>query len=103
MEIYHILVIAVHKVDLESLDSHFRIVLADLLHITVKCPVASPENQAHIAFCCIFHKHFKVDLRHYLEEVGSTVHRPALIKDDILDAILRSEIDVVLVGVIVDS
>ena len=49
MEVHHHLVVAVHEVHLESLDSHLRIVLAHLLHITLERPIASPKNQAHIA------------------------------------------------------
>ena len=42
VEIHHILVITIHKINLESLDAHLRIMSAHLFHITVESPVAGP-------------------------------------------------------------
>ena len=69
----HILVVPVHEVYLESLDTHLGIMSAYLFHIAVEGPVTGPENQPHIALGSIFHKHFEIYLRHHPEKVGSTV------------------------------
>ena len=49
----HQLVVAVHEVYLEALDTHLRIVFADPLHITVESPVPGPEDDAYVFRCGI--------------------------------------------------
>ncbi len=44
---------------------------------------------------------FHVDLRHDLQHIAELV--PAFVEDDVLEAVLRGEIDVVLVGLRVDA
>ena len=77
--------------------------LAHGLHITGEGPIASPENQTDIPLRGICAKLRKVDFRNHLEEIGLKVHSPALVQNHILDAVRGSEIDIVLVGVVVNA
>ena len=87
VKVGHYLVVAVHEVYLEALDAHFAIVLAHTLHVAVESIVAGPEYNANIAFCGILYQHGQVDFRHHLEQVGLLVDSPALVKNDIFNAV----------------
>ena len=102
-EINHILVVTIHKIYLEALDSHLGVILADVLHIPVESIVAGPKDEAYVVRFGIFTKHREIDLRDDLHQIGFLVDSPAFIEDDIFDAMLLGEVDVVLVGVVVDA
>ena len=87
VKLHHLLVVAVHEVDLEAFHAHLRIVLAHVFHILVDGGVTSPEDNAYVTFLAIIHQLLKVDLRHYLEQVGLFVDCPALVQDDVFDAV----------------
>ena len=97
------LVVAIHEINLEALDAYLAVVLAHMLHIAVEGVVACPQNQPHIPCLGILHQHGQVDVRHHLEEVGLTVHCPTFVEDDILNAVLGGEINIILVGIVVDA
>ena len=103
VKVHHRLVVAVHKVHLEAFDAHLGVLLAGALHIAFERQVAGPEYQAHIPLAGVFAERLEVDFRHYLEQVGLLVNRPALVQDHILDAVLGGKVDVVFVGVVVDA
>ena len=103
VEIHHRLVIPVHEIHLETLHSHLGIMTADILHVPVESQIAGPEDDAHTALLSILAKHRDVNLRNHLHKVGLLVHSPALIEDDILDTVGGSKINVVFVGLVVDS
>ena len=102
IEVDHILVVTVHEIDLEALDTHAGEMQEDILHVAVDRPVAGPEDQAHVLFLGVCAELLEVDLGHDLHQVGLLVDRPSFVQDDILDALLGSEIDVVFVGFVVD-
>ena len=87
VEVYHHLVVAVHEVNLPTLDAYSGVVLAYLFHIPVKCPVASPEHDADVSFCAIFHKLLDIDFRNDIEKVCLVLYCPTLIEDHILDSV----------------
>ena len=103
VEVDHILVVAVHEIDLEALDAHAGIVDEDILHVAVDGPVAGPEDEADVLFLGVGAELIEVDLGNDLHQVGLLVDRPALVQDDILDAVCRREIDVILVGGVIDA
>ena len=48
VEVYHFLVIPIHKVNLESFDAHFGIVLAYMFHVAGKGMVTCPKDESYI-------------------------------------------------------
>ena len=99
----HRLVVAIHEIHLEALDAHLGVVSADILHILRKRPPASPEDDAHTAPGGIRNQFGEVNLRHLQHEVVGIFHCPSLVENHILDAVLRSEVDVVAVGFVIDA
>ena len=97
------LVVAVHEVDLEAFHAHVGIVLADMFHVLVDGGIAHPKHDAHIALGAIVHQFLDVDFGHHLEKVSLFVDGPAFVQNDIFDAVLRGEVDVVLIGIVVDA
>ena len=76
---------------------------ADILHILSKRPPTRPENDANTAFGGIRNQLREVNLRHFQHEVVGIFHCPALVENHILDAVLRSEVDVVAVSFVIDA
>ena len=103
VEVDHQLVVAVHEVDLEALDTHLREMLADALNVAVHRIVSCPEDDAHALGIGIVHNLGKVYVRNDLEEVGLQVHRPAFVEDDIFDAVGGREVDIKLICLGVDA
>ena len=54
-EIVDELVVAVHEVDLEALDAHVGIMLADLLHVALEGRVSGPQDEAYVALPGVLH------------------------------------------------
>ena len=103
VELHHLLVVAVHEVDLEALDAHRGEMLADSLHVAVHGPVAGPEDDADAFGVGVVHDLLQVDLRDHLEEVGLVLDGPALVQDRVFDALRGGEVDVVFIGLRVDT
>ena len=103
MKIHGNLVVPVHKVNLEPLDSHRRIVSADILHIAVESPVTGPKNETNSTFFSIGNKLRKIDFRNDLQQIRLKVHGPALVENHILNAVFRREVDVVSVSFVIDA
>ncbi|MPN29271.1 hypothetical protein SDC9_176723 [bioreactor metagenome] len=64
------MIVAVHKVNLESLHAHRGIVAAHLLHIAVEGVVTGPEDDAHAAITSVGDQPGDIDLRDYLLQVS---------------------------------
>ena len=47
IEVHHRLVVPVHEIYLEALDTHLGIMPADLFHIFLESPVSCPEDKVH--------------------------------------------------------
>ena len=102
-EVHHLLVIPVEKIHLESLETHLGIMTADILHIAGECLITGPENQAYTPLPGIICKHLEVNLGNHLHKVSLEVHGPALVENHVLDSLSGGEVDIVFVGVVVDS
>ena len=74
-----------------------------MLHIAVKRIISGPQYQPHIPFPRILHQHRQVYLGHHLKQISLLVHRPPFVQYDVLYAILRSKVYIVLIGVVVYS
>ena len=102
-EVDDLLVITVHKVNFESLHPHIGIMLHHLFHIPVKCVITGPENDTDILGFSIIHQLRNIDFRDNLHQIGSHIDRPAFIENHIFDAMFGSEVDIILIGLIVDA
>ena len=103
VEVEHQLVVAVHEVDLEALHAHLGVVLADMLHVAGKGVIAGPENDADPLALGVGEQLLEVDGGHDVKQVGLALGAPAVVHDDIFDAVLGGEIDVMLICVVVDA
>ena len=95
------LVVAVHEVDLEALDAHFRIGLAGFLQVFVEHVAYSPEHQVDFLGAGIAAKLLEVDGGAEFQDVELT--RPAFVEHHILDLVGCGEVDVVFIGFGVDA
>ena len=102
IEVHHILVIHLHKVDLDTLHSPITISIEDVLHILHHRSPQSPKNNSDSLGIRISDDLSKIKLRIRLHDIESAC-RPALIHKDILKAILRSEIHIVLICICIDA
>lgn len=102
-EIGDLLVVAVEEIDLEALDPHLRVVLADAFEVAFRGIETGPEDDAHAAFLAVGDQFGQVDFGDDLEKVGLFVHGPAFVEDDVFDAVVGGEVDVVFIGFVVDS
>ena len=102
-EAHHAAVVAVHEVDLESLDAHLREVAAYPLDVAVERPVTRPEYDAHAALRGVVDEHSEIYFWHYLPEIGSTLDAPTLVEDYILDARPCCEVYIIFICIVVDS
>ena len=102
-EIGDLLVVAVEEIDLEALDAHLRVVFADAFEVAFRGIETGPEDDAHAAFLAVGDQFGQVDRGNDLEKVGLFVHGPAFVEDDVFDAVVGGEVDVVFIGFVVDS
>ena len=103
IEIDHLLVIAVHKVNLETLDTHLGVVFHHALHIAVQRPVTSPKHDTHATLFGVVAQMLHINFGYHLHQIGLLVYRPTLIEDNILYAVACGEVDIILIGAIVDA
>src|SRR5207245_9087675 len=94
------LVTALHEVNLYSLDAPFRELIERRLELIVERLPDHPKNDSDILLFGISREFFHVDFRYDFEQIPEFV--PALVENDVLDAVPRGEIDVVLVSLRVD-
>ena len=100
-EAHHLLVIPIQEIDLEALHTHVGIVLHHLLHIPSEGPIARPKDDTHMLLLRIVHQLLQVDCRDHLQHI---IHYgPASIEDHVADAMLRREVDVIFIGIVVDT
>ena len=102
-KVHNFLVVAVHKVDFETLDAHFCVVGAHPLDVACKSLVAGPQHEVDPALAGIGHQLLKVDFGHHLHQVGLFVYSPSLIENHIFNAVAGRKVDVVAVGVVVNT
>ena len=98
VEVHDNLVISVHIIDLEALDSHIRIVPADILHIPVKCPITGPQDDADPFLLPVLDKSGHVYFGNYLKQISFLLYGPAMVENYIFNVVGCCEINVVFVG-----
>ena len=101
VEVHHPLVAVVHEVYLQSLHAHLGVVLNHLGMLLYGKP-RHPEPHADTFLPSVVDKLLHVDDIDILERVAHIL-TPALVEQDILYAILRSEVDEVFVRLVVDT
>ena len=98
---HHLLIVPIQEIHFKALHTHVGIVLHHLLHIPGEGPVARPENDVHVLLLAIIHQFLQVDLRDHLQHI---IHYgPTSIEDHVADAMLRREVDVIFIGIVVDT
>ena len=98
VEVHDNLVVSVHIIDLEALDPHLRIVPADILHISVKCPITGPQNDADTFLLSVLDKSWHVYFWNYLKQIRFLPYGPAMVENNIFNVVGCCEINVVFVG-----
>ena len=65
--------------------------------------ITGPKDDSDVPFTGVCHQLTEVDFGHHLHQVGLLVHGPPFVEDHVFDAVPRSEVDIVLVGLVVDA
>ncbi len=101
VEVHHPLVLALHEVDLDPLHAPPSELVERGLHLQVEGLPHDPHDQAHVLLLRVGGQRLHVEAGGDREQVAERV--PAFVQDDVLQAVLGGEVDVVLVGVGVDA
>lgn len=98
----HLLIVPVHEIDFESLDAHFGIVFAKLFHMFGKGKVTEPEDQSDTPFFPVLHQCRQVESGGGLQR-RMVISAPTVIQNEVAQPVAGCEIDVMLIGGLVDS
>ena len=102
-EINKFLIVTVHKVNLETFDTHIRIMLHNILHITVESIKTCPQNNIHILRFGVRYDGWKIDFRDDFQQICFQVNSPTLIQNYIFDAMFGSEVDIIFISIVIDT
>ena len=94
------LIVTVHKVNLETFDTHIRIMLHNILHITVESIKTCPQNNIHILRFGVRYDGWKIDFRDDFQQICFQVNSPTLIQNYIFDAMFGSEVDIIFISIV---
>ena len=97
------LVVAVHKIHLESLDAHISIGLADRFQILVHYVEDCPEHDIHALALTIFYELRQLDIVYWFQNASLFRVVPSFIKDDVFQTVIMSKIYVIFVSIEVDA
>ena len=97
----HLLVVPVHEIDLESLDAHFGIELAKLLHLPGEREVAEPEDQPDAPLFAVLHQRRQIESGSRLQR-RMVVAAPTVVQNEVAQTVAGCEIDVIFIGRLVD-
>ena len=97
------LVVAVHKIHLESLDAHIGIGLADGFQILVHHVEHSPENDIHALAFTIFYELRQLDIVYWFQNASLFRVVPSFIEDDVFQTMIMSKIYIIFVSFEVDA
>ena len=97
------LVITVEEVNLEALDAHGGVLLASLLELVIKHVEHRPKDNVDALLLSVGDELLEVQFGDDGEHVAALGVVPALVEDNIFDAVLGSEVDVILIGRHVDA
>ena len=102
VEAHHLLVGALHEVDLDALDAPVAVGVEDPLEVPFHGVPQRPEHHADPLLAAVADQLRKVHLRTRFADV-ERAHGPPLVEQDVFDAVAGGEVDVVFVGLRVDS
>ena len=97
------LVVAVHKIHLESLDAHIGIGLADGFQVLVHHVEDCPEYDIHALALTIFYELRQLDIVYWFQNASLFRVVPSFIKDDVFQIVIMSKIYVIFVSIEVDA
>ena len=97
------LVVAVHKIHLESLDAHISIGLADGFQVLIHHVEDCPENDIHTLALTVFYELRQLDIVYWFQNASLFRVVPSFVKDDVFQTVIMSKIYVILVGIKVDA
>ena len=97
------LVVAVHKIHLESLDAHIGIGLADGFQVLVHHVEDCPEHDIHALALTIFYELRQLDIVYWFQNASLFRVVPSFIKDDVFQTVIMSKIYVIFVSFEVDA
>ena len=103
VKLNYLLVVTVHKINLETFDSHCGIMLTYTIHVFFKSTIARPKYQIYIFAFCIANQLFQIDFRNHLKQIRFTRHCPSLIQYHIFDTEFRGKVNIVFISLIVDT
>ena len=101
IEIDHGLIVALHEINLDPFDAPLLELIQGRFELIVERLPNHPQNYTDVFLLAIRNQLFDVHIRRNLEQVAELV--PAFVEDDVLDAVFRREIDVVLVSLRIDA
>ena len=87
---------AIHEVDLEALRAELREVFGDFLLLAVDLRPRHPQDDTDALLVCVVDKVRNIHVRTVLPDVEFSA--PALVEDDVFNAVLRRKVDEALVG-----
>ncbi len=99
--VHHRLIVALHEVHLDPLHAPALELVEGGLHLRVQRAPGRPEDDPDVLRRAVLHERRDVDPRRLRHEIAELV--PALVEDDVGDAVLRREVDVVAVRLVVHA
>ena len=97
------LVVAVEEIHLESSNAHVRIGFADCFEIVVKNVEHGPENDADSLLFAVCNEFGQIEFGNDREHVVDTWLEPTFVENDVVETVLRSKVNVVLIGWHIDA
>ena len=97
------LVVAVHKIHLESLDAHISIGLADGFQVLVHHVEDCPEHDIHALALTIFYELRQLDIVYWFQNTSLFRVVPSFIEDDVFQTMIMSKIYIILVSFEIDA
>ena len=97
VEIDHLLVGALHEVDLDALHAPVAVGVENTREVLLHRVPERPEDHAHALFVAVADDLLQIDLLARLADV-ERAHRPSLVEQDVLQSVAGGEVDEVLVG-----
>ena len=101
VEVDQQLIVALHEIDFDTLDAPLGVLLESGDQLIVERLPDYPKNDAHVFFFGVSSQLLHIDFGNDVEHIPKLV--PAFVQNDVLDAIFGGEVDVILVGLGVDS
>ena len=89
------LVVAIEKIDLESLHAHLGVMAASLLQLLINDVEHRPKDDAHMALVGVADEAGQVHVGDGMHDVALVGVVPSLIEDDVFELVLRCEVYII--------